>query len=96
MASSQSFSMIQRRMLSPCPAEPVKRELPLCTWAMRLPSLVPCFILESLLTRNSIWPSSERVASEYWGSPPCSITKRGSPIPFLPPMRCKSVSQLLP
>ena len=40
MASSQSFSMIHRRMLlSPCPASPVKRELPLCTSAMRLPRL---------------------------------------------------------
>jgi hypothetical protein len=30
IASSQSFSMIQRRMLlSPCPASPVKREEPL-------------------------------------------------------------------
>ncbi len=30
MASSQSFSMIQRRMLlSPCPASPVNSELPL-------------------------------------------------------------------
>ena len=39
MASSQSFSMIQRRMLlSPWPASPVKRELPLWTSAMRLPS----------------------------------------------------------
>jgi hypothetical protein len=39
MASSQSFSMIQRRMLlSPWPASPVKSELPLCTSAMRLPS----------------------------------------------------------
>ena len=39
MASSQSFSMIQRRMLlSPCPASPVKRELPLWTSAIRLPS----------------------------------------------------------
>ena len=36
MASSQSFSMIQRRMLlSPCPASPVKSELPLWTSAMR-------------------------------------------------------------
>ena len=46
MASSQSFSMIQRRMLlSPWPASPVKSEEPLCTSAMRLPSGVPCFIL---------------------------------------------------
>ena len=45
MASSQSFSMIQRRMLlSPWPASPVKSELPLWTSAIRLPSGVPCFI----------------------------------------------------
>ena len=55
MASNQSFSMIQRRMLlSPCPASPVKSELPLCTSAMRLPSFVPCFILLSMLAKNSI------------------------------------------
>ena len=65
MASSQSFSMIQRRMLlSPCPASPVKRELPLWTSAMRLPSGVSCFILLSMLARNIIWPSLERVISE--------------------------------
>ena len=59
MASSQSFSMIQRRMLlSPCPASPVKRELPLCTSAMRLPMGVPRFILLTILARNIIWPSS--------------------------------------
>ena len=35
MASSQSFSIIQRRMLlSPWPASPVKRELPLWTSAI--------------------------------------------------------------
>ena len=63
MASSQSFSMIQRRMLlSPWPASPVKSELPLCTSAMRLPSGVPCFIFESMLARKSIWPSLERVS----------------------------------
>ena len=65
MASSQSFSMIQRRMLlSPCPASPVKRELPLWTSAMRLPNGVPCFILLSMLARNIIWPSLERVTRE--------------------------------
>jgi hypothetical protein len=68
MASSQSFSMIQRRMLlSPCPASPVNRDEPLWTSAMRLPSGVSCFILLSMLTRNSIWPSLERVISEYSG-----------------------------
>ena len=66
MASSQSFSMIQRRMLlSPCPASPVKSELPLCTSAMRLPiGRVPRFILLSMLARNIIWPSLERVMRE--------------------------------
>ena len=89
--------MIQRRMLlSPCPASPVNRELPLCTSAMRLPSAVWRFILASLLARKSIWPSLERVTSEYSGSPPCSITKRGSRMSFLPPMRSRSVFQLLP
>ena len=39
MASSQSFSMIHRRMLlSPCPASPVNNELPLWTSAILLPS----------------------------------------------------------
>ena len=39
MASSQSFSMIQRRMLlSPWPASPVNSDEPLWTSAMRLPS----------------------------------------------------------
>ena len=50
---------------------------PLCTSAMRLPSFVPCFIFESMLARNSIWPSLERVTSEYSASPACSMTKRG-------------------
>ena len=46
MASSQSFSMIQRRMLlSPWPASPVNSDEPLWTSAMRLPSVVSCFIL---------------------------------------------------
>ncbi len=68
MASSQSFSMIQRRMLlSPWPASPVKSDEPLCTSAMRLPSLVSCFILDSMLARNSIWPSLERVMRRVFG-----------------------------
>ena len=48
MASSQSFSMIQRRMLlSPWPASPVNRELPLWTSAIRLPSgVVPLHLGE--------------------------------------------------
>ena len=89
--------MIQRRMLlSPWPASPVNRELPLCTSAMRLPSAVLCFILESLLARNSIWPSLERVTREYSGAPACSIKTRGSRMSLLPPMRSRSVFQLLP
>ena len=97
MASSQSFSMIQRRiLLSPCPASPVNSELPLWTSAIRLPSGVSCFILDSLLARKSIWPSLERVTREYSGSPACSITKRGSRMSLLPPMRTRSVFQLLP
>ena len=57
---------------------------------------VCCFILESLLARKSIWPSLERVTREYSGSPACSITKRGSRMSLLPPMRSRSVFQLLP
>jgi hypothetical protein len=38
--------------------------------------------LESMLARKSIWPSLERVISEYSGSPACSMTKRGSLIPL--------------
>ena len=65
MASSQSFSMIQRRMLvSPWPASPVNRDEPLWTSAMRLPSGVRWFILVSLFTRNMSWPSLERVMRE--------------------------------
>ena len=76
MASSQSFSMIHRRMLlSPWPADPVKSELPLWTSAIRLPSGVSRFIFDSLLARKSIWPSLERVTREYSGSPACSIRK---------------------
>src|SRR5262245_51341742 len=53
MASSQSFSMIQRRiLLSPWPASPVKSDEPLCTSATRLPSFVPCFIFESIFTQE--------------------------------------------
>ncbi len=75
IASSQSFSMIQRRMLlSPWPASPVNSDEPLCTSAMRLPSGVSCFIFASLFTRNMSWPSLERVTRLYSGSPPCSMT----------------------
>ena len=58
-------------------------EEPLCTSAMRLPSFVPCFIFESMLARNSICPSLERVIRLYSGSPACSMTKRGSLTPLL-------------
>ena len=89
--------MIQRRMLlSPWPASPVNSELPLWTSAMRLPSGVSCFIFESMLARKSIWPSLERVTREYSASPACSITKRGSRISFLPPIRSMSLFQLFP
>ncbi len=57
MASSQSFSMIQRRiLLSPCPASPVNSDEPLWTSAMRLPSGVSCFILASMFARNMQLP----------------------------------------
>src|SRR3974390_209996 len=70
MASSQSFSMIQRRtLLSPLPASPVNSEEPLCTSAMRLPSFAPCFILESMLARNINCPSLDRVIRLYSASP---------------------------
>ena len=97
MASSQSLSIIQRRMLlSPWPASPVNSDDPLWTSAMRLPSGVFCFILESMFAKKSICPSLERVMSEYSGSPACSIIKRGSLIPSLPPLRSRSLFQLLP
>ena len=83
-------------LLSPWPASPVKRELPLWTSAMRLPRGVSRFILLSMLARNIIWPSLERVMREYSASPPCSTTKRGSAMPDLPPMRSRSLFQLLP
>ena len=58
MASSQSFSMIHRRMLlSPWPASPVNRELPLWTSAIRLPRGVSFLILLTMLARNMSWPS---------------------------------------
>ena len=79
MASSQSFSMIQRRiLLSPWPASPVKSDEPLWTSAMRLPSGVSCFILESLLTRNRSCPSDDRGSRLNSASPPCVMMKRGS------------------
>ena len=60
--------MIQRRiLLSPCPASPVKSELPLCTSAMRLPSSVSCFILCSILARKTICPSLERGHERKFG-----------------------------
>jgi len=58
IASNQSFSMIQRRMLlSPWPASPVNRDEPLWTSAMRLPSQPDLresgFIFESMLPETS-------------------------------------------
>ena len=98
MASSQSFSMIHRRMLlSPWPASPVNRELPLWTSAMRLPNVaLSCFILLSIFARNISWPSLMRVMSESSGSLPCWMTNLWSVIPDLPPIRSRSVFQLLP
>ena len=97
MASSQSFSMIQRRMLlSPCPASPVNRDLPLWTSATRLPSGVSSFILLSILARNISCPSLLRVIREYSGSPACWMTNLLSDMPFLPPILSWSVFQLLP
>ncbi|KAF5048261.1 hypothetical protein DSECCO2_451980 [anaerobic digester metagenome] len=97
IASSQSFSRIQRRMFdSPCPASPVKSAEPLWTSAIRLPSGVDRFILESMFARKSICPSLDRVTSENSGSPLCSMTKRGSRIPAFPPIRSRSPFQLLP
>ena len=97
MASSQSFSMIQRRMLlSPWPASPVKSDEPLWTSAMRLPSGVLWFIFETMLARKRSWPSLERVIKENSGSPAWVIWKRGSRMLSLPPMASRSFFQLLP
>ena len=63
---------------------------------MRLPSGVSCFILLSILARNIIWPSLMRVVNEYSGSSPCWMTNLESVIPDFPPMRSRSVFQLLP
>ena len=88
MASSQSFSISQRRMLlSPWPASPVNSEEPLWTSAMRLPAGVSWHILLAMFARKSIWPSLERVMREYSLSSACVILKRGSRIPSFPPMR---------
>ncbi len=55
-----------------------------------------CFIFESLLARKSIWPSLDRVTTECSGLPACSMRKRGSRMSFPPPIRSRSVFQLLP
>ena len=63
MASSQSFSMIQRRMLlSPWPASPVKSDDPLCTSAMR-----GCRALCRASSWRACWPgrASGRRSSEH-------------------------------
>ncbi len=49
-----------------------------------------------MLARKSIWPSLDRVISEYSGSSACSMMKRGSLMPSLPPIRSRSLFQLLP
>ena len=58
--------------------------------------MVAAVIFDSLLARKSIWPSLDRVTREYSASPACSMRKRGSRMSFLPPMRSRSVFQLLP
>src|ERR1700736_6144332 len=57
----------------------------------RLPKAAPCFILDSMFARNIICPSLERVIRPYSGSSACVITKRGSRMPALPPMRSWSL-----
>ena len=58
MASSKSFSIIYwRRLLAPLPASPVKRDEPLCTSTIRVPSSVVVFMRDRLLARNIIWQS---------------------------------------
>ena len=57
IASSQSFSMIQRRMLlSPWPASPVKSDEPLWTSAMRLPSWCALLHLGQLVDQEHKLP----------------------------------------
>ena len=54
MASSHSFSRIQRRIsLSPLPASPVKSGEPFMTIAMRLPSASGEIILPSMCCKKS-------------------------------------------
>ena len=61
MASSQSFSMIQRRIsLSPPPASPVKSGEPLKTMARRLPPSCGARILASMCWRKRSAPSLTR------------------------------------
>ena len=91
IASSQSFSIIQRRMLlSPCPASPVNNELPLCTSAIRLPNLLPCFILLSMLARKSIWPSLERVTRDK--SSPLWVTQATTGSGYTPILQSDSTA----
>ena len=88
MASSQSFSISQRRiLLSPWPASPVNSEEPLWTSAMRLPAGVSWHILLAMFARKSIWPSLDRVMREYSLSSACVILKRGSLHAILPAHR---------
>ena len=90
IASSKSFSiMYRRKLLSPPPALPVNRELPLCTSTIRVPRGVS-FLRLTLFAKKSIWQSpmsgikligSEAVVketSELW-------TNRGSITSFLSP-----------
>src|SRR3989344_2738742 len=60
IVSSQSFSMIQRRIsLSPLPASPVKSGEPFITIAIRLPPF-DGLILASMVCKNRSWPSLMR------------------------------------
>ncbi len=63
MPSSQSFSMIQRRISdSPPPAAPANSGDPENTMASRVPPSVPCtgFIFDSMCSRNRNEPSETR------------------------------------
>ncbi len=61
MASSQSFSRIQRRIsLSPEPQSPLESGEPLKMMAMRLPPFSGGFILASMVCRKSSAPSFTR------------------------------------
>ena len=63
----------------------------------RLPSGVLCFILDSMFARNSIWPSLDRVTRLIFGvARVLDHEARIACMPALPPMRSRSLFQLLP